>query len=849
MIKQRIIAAWLCGAACVGVLPVMAASAQADAAVSDAAAPAPPAPADAQAAAPSTPDIVVTARRRGESLIAVPVVVTAMNQTMIESRGITNLDSLARAVPQLLIGPQGGSVQGGEISIRGISGPDTNPFGDQAVSFDIDGIQVAKSSVRRMTDFDQAQVEVYKGPQALYFGKNSMAGIVNIQTADPTNKFEAGAKVSYEPYAREELVEGYVSGPVAEGLQVRLAGQFSHMDGDLTDQTPRNSEYFDTARGPQGDNWGLRGTIKYNALSNFDAKLKISYGKTTNNGPASAQEFVSCPLGARQFSFYPVNPDNSECTAGSNVVNAGYGPLMAKLGGTENYFRPDGKNFQNQEQLLTGLVMHWHPSSTIDISSATGLYYVNLTQCQNYENSYTVELPSCNTMKDREFSQELNVSSKFDGPLNFTAGLYFGDTWAKTGSLTYLFATGFPLLNAVSPGLGSPTDPAQIDAYSFTQEGKAYSAFLQTSFKPIPEVEISAGGRYTHETKRLSDVRDGGGLSDGRPGPWTNVLDASTIVSVANGGLALDHAAWDDFSPEATINYRPNQNLTVFASYKHGFLSGGFNSSSVDLGTGDLDLSYKPQTIKGFEGGVKTRLFDGSVLFNVAAYHYLVSNLQVVEFTDATSTIRNAASSKIDGAEADVTIRTPVHGLVLNGAAAYNRAVYTTFPGAPCYNGESQAQGCAYTGSNGVYTSVVGTTTDGDVQNLAGKPVPRAPLWNLSAGFTYDTIVGNGMKLGLNGDVAYSASYLTDSSDAPNSREPAYALLNAGVRFGSGDDHWQFAIIGRNLTNKFYFAAAPDVPFTGSGTGAATGNVLGDRFATVSRGREVVFQFSTKFGR
>ncbi|WP_068088996.1 TonB-dependent receptor [Novosphingobium rosa] len=848
MIKQRIIAALLCGAACIGAFPATAALAHADAAPGDET---PSAPADgaSPAAAPAGSDIVVTARRRGESLIAVPVVVTAMNQTMIESRGITNLDSLARAVPQLLIGPQGGSVQGGEISIRGIAGPDSNPFGDQAVSFDIDGIQVAKSTVRRMSDFDQAQVEVYKGPQALYFGKNSMAGIVNIQTADPTNKFEAGAKVSYEPYAREVRTEGYVSGPVADGLSVRVAGLFSHMDGYLTDQTPRDSVYFNTARSPRDNNWGLRGTVKYNALSNFDAKLKVSYGKTTNNGPASAQEFVSCPLGARQFSFFPVNPDNSECKAGSQVVNAGYGPLMSQLGGTGNHFRKDGQNFQNQEQLLSGFVMHYHPSSQIDISSATGLYYVNLTQCQNYENSYALALPSCNTMKDREFSQELNVATKFDGPLNFTAGLYFSDTWAKTGSLTYLFATGFPLLDSVSPGLGGPTTPAQINAYSFTQEGKAYSAFLQTSFKPIPEVEISAGGRYTHETKRLTDIRDGGGLSDSRPGAWTNVLDSSTIVSVANGGLALDHAAWDDFSPEATINYRPSQNLTVFASYKHGFLSGGFNSSSVDLGGGNIDLSYKPQTIKGFEGGVKTRLFDGTVLFNVAAYHYLVSNLQVVEFTDATSTIRNAASSKINGVEADITIRTPVHGLILNGAAAYNRAVYASFPGAPCYNGQSQALGCSYTGTNGVYTSVVGTAKLGDVQSLAGKPVPRAPLWNLSAGFTYDTVIGSGLKLGLNGDVTYSSSYLTDATDAPNSRQPAYALLNAGIRLGSEDERWQFAVIGRNLTSKYYFAAAPDVPFTGSGTGAATGSVLGDRFATVSRGREIVLQFSTKFGR
>src|SRR5690606_17528817 len=112
-------------------------------------------------------------------LIEVPVVVTAVGGEMLRAQGITNVDGIARMVPQLLIANQGGSVQGGNISIRGVSGPDSNPFGDQAVSFNVDGVQVAKATVRRMADIDIAQVEVLKGPQALFFGKNSPAGIIS----------------------------------------------------------------------------------------------------------------------------------------------------------------------------------------------------------------------------------------------------------------------------------------------------------------------------------------------------------------------------------------------------------------------------------------------------------------------------------------------------------------------------------------------------------------------------------------------------------------------------------------------------------------------------------------------
>jgi iron complex outermembrane recepter protein len=156
-------------------------------------------------------EITVTARERDETLIDVPVVVTAVSGQALQQRGVTNLDGIARLVPQLLIGNQSGSVQGGNISIRGIAGPDSNPFGDQAVSFNIDGVQIAKGFVRRMADTDIAQVEVLKGPQALFFGKNSPAGIVSIRTADPTDTFEAKATVGYETEASEFRTEAFVA--------------------------------------------------------------------------------------------------------------------------------------------------------------------------------------------------------------------------------------------------------------------------------------------------------------------------------------------------------------------------------------------------------------------------------------------------------------------------------------------------------------------------------------------------------------------------------------------------------------------------------------------------------------
>jgi iron complex outermembrane recepter protein len=792
-------------------------------------------------------EIVVTARRKDETLIAVPVVVSAVSGVTLENRGVTNLDGLSRIVPQLMIGPQGGSVQGGNIALRGIAGPDSNPFGDQAVSFTIDGVQVAKASVRRMSDFDVSQVEVLKGPQALFYGKNSMGGIVNIRTNDPGDKFEAGGKIGYETEAREIRGEGYISVPLGEGLGFRLAGQYSDMKGYLKDETPRNSIYFNTARNPDETNWGLRGTLKYDAGDSFDARLKFNYGKLKGNGSASTTEYVFCPSGARQFAALGPVGDNSQCGAGGSNVNAGYGPVVATMPSSSllNNYRTDGKNFNEQDQMLVSYVMNFKPSDAVTITSATGYYRVKYDNCQNYENSFAIILPSCNEYRNREISQELNFSTEMDGPLNFSGGLYYSNVNAKTGSLTYLFGGQFPLLappgtpGLLSPnGLGGPDTPALVNYYYFQMKGSAYSAFLQATYDISETLELSGGMRYTKEKKRLPIVLDGGGVASGAQNPYfLNLIGVAPtdLIAVQVGtpnalgaSLLKDKDSWQDWSPEATLSYRPNDDLTLFGSYKQGFLSGSFNSSSVNLVAANVDLSYKPQRIDGFEVGVKARA-SGNLLLNAAAYSYKISNLQVVNFTNATSSIRNAATARVKGFEADFTYRTGLEGLTLNGALAYNDSKYKNFPGAPCYNGQNVAEGC-----------VAGT------QQLGGQAVPRSPKWNLQAGFNYDAAVSENYRLGLSGGLTNSSSYLTDASNAPGSRQKSYTMLDGAVRFGAEDGTWQLSLIGRNLTNKFVFFAAPDVPFTGAN---AFGVRLGDRFGSVSRGREIFVQAAFKFGQ
>jgi iron complex outermembrane receptor protein len=761
----------------------------------------------AQSTPPEIEEIVVTARKRDETLISAPVVEFAVGAKELSRLAVNNLDGVSRIVPQLIIAPEGSSVQGGIVTMRGISGPEQNPFADQAVAFNIDGEQVAKASVRRMSEFDVAQIEVLKGPQALFFGKNSPAGVISIRTNDPTDRFSTGLSTGYEFYARETRTEAYVSGPIADHLDARLAVYYSHMDGWLKDQTPRSSPYFDTARDPVSRDFGARGTLKWNPSDQLQARLKLNYGQTDNNSAISTIEYISCPTGHRQTG------SSGECSAGDYTVNASNGPIIGTIPGTLNEFG-DGKSYLHQKQFLSSLEIKYDPAPELSITSVTGYYYADMRQSQNFQNDYTIIIPSYEPYRDSEFSQEIRIGSNFRSPINFLAGAYYSDSRAQTAGITYLFGSNFDLLG---PGFGGPTTPFLINDIFLKQSGQSYSGYLQMIFKPLDVLEIDVGGRYSYEQKSLPLVESSS----------TAFLSSASIINTP-----VARASWTDFSPEATIAYRPSRDLTIFGSYKHGFLSGGFNSAASDFAA-NPNLSYLPETIKGGEAGIKASMLDGALRVTAAAYLYDVSDLQVSGYTNTTSVITNAGAARIKGAESDFSYRMPLDGLSLHGAAAYNDGRYTRFPGAPCYNGQTIAQGCTIVNGN-------------PEQNLSGTELIRAPKWNTSGGFDVERGVGGGLKLGFSTDVSYSSSFLTDDTSDPRGREPAYTLVDSSLRVTSETGRWECALIGRNLTDRHYWVGSSNAPFSGSGTGTAAG-MPGDRFAAVSRGREIMIRAGYKY--
>jgi outer membrane receptor protein involved in Fe transport len=261
----------------------------------------------------------------------------------------------------------------------------------------------------------------------------------------------------------------------------------------------------------------------------------------------------------------------------------------------------------------------------------------------------------------------------------------------------------------------------------------------------------------------------------------------------------------------------------------------------VNLGE---DNSFGDEKIQGAEFGVKTRLADRQVNLNLAGYYYKYKGLQTgVNLPTAGGlpifrTV-NAGAAEIYGVDFDASYRPrAVEGLELTAAVNWNHARFTNFEGAPCYGGQTIAEGC-----NDVLNPATGLFTS---QDLTGTKLARAPAWQANLAANYELPVGtNKVRFGLAGQ--YSSSYQSNLGRRRDFVQPEFVKLNANVAFVGDDERWEVALIGNNLTNVLRGGLCPNLNYPGGSTfpGSVTG---GERrgpagsdevLCAVDRGREV----------
>lgn len=755
-----------------------------------------------------TEEIVVTARKREETLLDVPVAVSALSAADMNRYQANDLTKIGQMVPQVIIAKTGGGGAGASFAIRGVGSSALDSGIEQTVSVNIDGLQVSRGRLATQGFFDVQQVEVLKGPQALFFGKNSPGGVISLRTAGPTKTLQGYVRAGYEFNADERYVEGAISGPISDTLGFRVAGRANKMDGYLTNVAgplilPSDPDFIRPGAGsrksPSNREFLGRLTLEWNPSDRLKAVLKV-FGSDLHNNGETANNEVKCNGGAPQtldlVTGTLVSDPYGDCT-----LNGRRSSTALPIGRAVNYpGAKDGRPFTDYQSILTSLTMDYK-LDWATLTSVTGYYNYDNSSFDNFGFSGVGVVWGFNQDKSSALSQEIRLATDFTGAFNFVVGGYYESSKRDT------------LGNGAIAAVGLDPVTGRYDNWSLISDnhGKTYSLFGQAIVNIMPNLELAGGVRWTRETKRVLVAN-------------TYVHSIFSTFGVVNpAGINLVGRFKDDnFSPEATLSWHPTRNTTLYVAYKTGYKSGGFSNPSIlSAGQTISDLSFQPEKAKGGEIGAKGKFINNRLTLNAALYNYKFTGLQLTSFDAAAVafSIRNAAAARTKGVEVDASFVVD-DKLTLRGAVGYNRARYLSFLGAPCYTAETEAQGCV-----------------GGVQDLSGTSLVRAPKLNISGGATYDTPMTETMNLGLSVDGRYTSGYWMQENQNPLGYQNGFFLLNASVRLHHPDDRWELALIGKNLTNRYYGVGSQDKTF------APTNEVT----VSMGRPREVAVQGTFRF--
>lgn len=755
-------------------------------------------------------DIVVTARKRQESAQSVPVAVTAISARTIEQRDLTSIEKIANATPELSVG-HASNGSAAEVTLRGIGSSSTSIGIEQSVATVVDGVYYGQGRVLEEGFFDLAGVEVLKGPQVLFFGKNATAGVISIKTADPTKNWEFKTKADYEFKAQEAQLEGVASGPITDNLGIRVAlrgtkawaGYYENVSRPYTIPATGMTSQPTSSDQPGNREFIGRVTLKYQPTSELTDTLKGSYDYNKSNNSSYNYVAYNCPTGKTALSGY---------TCGSNFVTH-QNNMPAAEAKNFPYSGKDGDLYNNYRSAAVTNTLNYELDK-VTLTNVTNFNWNNNKwECAcDFDSSANATYATENSSW-HAFSNEARALTHFDSPINLMLGVLYQKT--KRDFQQYVSVSVSDI-----PAAGSNQ---YIDDYktSYTK-GQTISPFAQVIWKLTSQLEVDGGVRYTHETKDSSFEQ-----------PYVSPALSSVWVQ---GRTTLAHQVFNNWSPDLTVTYKPVRDIMVYGAYKTGYKSGGFSNGGIDSvhGNPSQDLVFNPETTHGFEIGVKSTLLNNQLRLNIDAYSYKYHDLQVDFFDSSIYAFQTlTADARTKGVEGDFEFAPrSLAGFNLHGSLNYNDAKYTNFPAAPCYAGETPTEGC----------NVAGNTR----QNLNGVVLGMAPHWTGGLGFTYEASVGSDLKASFNVDTRYSSSYLVQSFGVPASRNASYAVLDAGLRIGAENGNWQFAVIGKNLTNKQYFTGGVDGPGTGSGTGTA-GGVGADQLGFGAIPRTVQFQISKNF--
>lgn len=579
--------------------------------------------------------VMVTARKRAESIQSTPVSVTALDATQIEKLFVHDLADLDHQAPNFTIEGVGAIHRNAAVMYsRGIGYSGVDQGQDPAVGVSVNGVFTSRNIGMLSNMLDVEQVEILRGPQGTLYGKNTVGGVINVTTKKPGDHYAIEAMGRYGNYGRTDFFAA-ADLPIDETLAARVSFQSQFSDG------PFKNAYFPapatpltnppTAKYLGGDDVKtVRGTLVWRPTGNFEADLVGTYMRDRSpsvggqNGSVPT-DFLSLFFGHPGYDYrtpglpYPLGP-NDPFTVYRNFPSGDY-----------------------QDTTNLSLNMRYHGEG-FDVVSVTGYIRDWNYSYSDYDDTELNFFQSTYGLHSKQITEELRVESNDDAsPLKWVVGGHYS---TRTWDGTQLFYSIFPSLNN------------HIDFSR--QNDDAWALFGQADYAITPALEVSAGIRYTSENKDAYRI-------------------ASHLATLPNPIPFIHANTWTNTTYHAGVNYHIDENKMVYASYSTGFVAGGFNTrvdSDFLAGT-----PYAPETATAWEIGLKSDWFDHRLRANLAAFDNEYKNLQVGAFIPGgglQQAIVNNAFERARGVEVELTAL-PVDRLLLTASVGWMDAKYTSF--------------------------------------------------------------------------------------------------------------------------------------------------------------------------
>lgn len=710
-------------------------------------------------------EVIVTAQKRAEDMQDVPIAVTAMNEQMLKDAGITNVTGVAVRTPGFSMGEFNPTQP--QLYIRGIgSNGDGAASGEQSVAMFIDGVYVNRSAGTGLELFDLASIEVLRGPQGTLWGKNSIAGAINVTTKKPSPEFESGIELSAGNLGYRNI-RGMITGGLTDKVNGKLSLNKKHRDSYV------KSVYNDDVEHGELDSMGARAQLDYLFSDSLSALFTLNYSHDERTATASSP--------------------GEEAGSIAEMLDRAQADGLPVAGFHENY--SDTIGFSETQNFGGSLKLEWDigeltlTSISAYTSNEADLYSDGFNIAADiwaeygfFEVSEGVEVPlgafEVYSFIDEESTlatQEFRLAG-FTESLKWQTGLYYAQEDILRNEGGYYDA---PLLLAVSlgPDRAALYNPATDEAIQ-DNTTTSYALFGEMTYSLSERLELTFGARYTLETKDYTNTSR-----------LTSYSEASNTPVIGNELAPQETSTyhveetWSAPTFRFVANYFFGDDSMVYGSVATGFKSGGFAPSST-FGI-DQQEPFNEEKALNYEIGLKSTLFDQTLRVNTAVFRTEYADLQVLQQFPCDSCIvpplitKNAGEAISQGLELEATYLL-TDSLTLSGSYAYLDTEYTEL--------------------------------GGQLAKDEGNALRNAPKNAYTFAVSHETTVGELGFLNSRLEYIHKEKAYQDTSNFDYAAIDEYRLFNGRMAFTSATERWEFALWGKNLTNEEYYLHNFQIP-------------------------------------